>query len=1171
MAHLALALLGPFKATLNGEPILPTAGRLQALLAYLATEAPREHSRQAVARLLWPHQSDGEARTSLRYALSHLHRALQDRHADQPFLSTTRHTAQFNRDSDHRLDVDEFQALLDGPERVETLQAALRLYRGPFLEGFALDDSPAFEEWQLLHQERFRRRALVALERLATLHELRGEYGPAAATIRRHLALDPWDENAHRHLMRVLALDGHRSAALAQYDVCRQVLAQELGVELEDQTVALCAQIRSGTLPAPMGAGVEIEDDSQAPLPTLTPRSATPFVARERELSRMDAFLQAARNGRGGVVFVTGEAGSGKTALLHEFARREMLAAQDLLCATGRGAAQAGVGDPFLPFRELLQTLAGVAPGSLPGIDGVLSARRAEALPAVRAALVDAGPALLDTLVPGRALLERHQEQETLPSSPEALFQQTYHTLHRVAERYPLLLMLDDLQWADPGTVSLLFHLGRRIRDSRILIAGAYRPAGVARDRDGRPHPLAPVVREFQREWGEIVIELDRGANRAFVDAYLDSEPNALDDEFREQLHRVTEGHALFTVELVRSLRERGHLTRDATGRWVCGSPLDGRAMPPRVEAVIAQRINRLPDKERTILEVAGVQGETFEAEVVARALGADGRTILNVLADSLGRRQQLVQAVGLHRTATGQRLSRYRFRHVLFQHYLYQTLDAAQRASLHEAVGRAMEALYAGEEEPAPRLAYHFERAGLLERAAGYRLTAGRRAYRLSAHEEAIAHYRRGLSLLDRLPEATIPSRRVARLRRQLALHLALGAPLEATQGWANPAQVETYERAYQLAHRLAHHVEMDPQFLKAFYLQIKVATGRGAYRQAEHLAQQLQALGRRSDDPLALGLAHWALGISHFVQGRCPAAREHLEETLALYRRRPSRFPLLSGVDVGVNCLSWLSLTLCTLGYPEQALHRADQALALARQLDLPPSLGMALALAGCTVPAYCRQRDVVHHHARELSALAREKGLALYRAWAEIPLGWCMARAGAFEEGSARMRRGIDAWERMGTVPGQFFHLTLLAEVYDAAGEADRGMETIEEALTLVEETGVCNHEPEIHRVRGELLRARDVREAEACFRRAIVLARRQGARWWELRATVSLARLWRGREAARGAEARGMLTEICGGFSEGDALPDLRAARTLIEELAPPADGPTRRGTATHRTL
>ena len=1176
MAHLALALLGPFQATLNGQPVAAlTAGRLRALLAYLAVEAGREHSREALAGLFWPERPDREALSALRYALSNLRRAIGDPIAQPPFLQITRHAVRFNQASDHWLDVDDFtfsDREPPQPATIEQLTSTIALYRGEFLAGLALGDSVAFEEWLLLKREQFHHQALTLRQQLAALHERRGSYEPAAACTRQYLALEPWDEAAHRRVMGLLALAGQRSAALAQYDTCRQVLAGELGVAPEDGTTRLYESIRDGTL----AARKQVETVLAAPQPvplSVYPSPAALFVGREVELARLDQWLALALASQGRVVFVSGEAGSGKTALLAEFARRAMTAHADLLFAAGRGAAQAGTGDPYLPFREVLGQLTGdVEAGQAGGINSAGQAQRlSAALPVVVEALVEAGPGLLDTFVPGEPLARRAEAlapgeaawrrqleavlisrrgQPPLPGRQGRLFEQVSRLLQAVARRQPLLLVLDDLQWADLDSISLLFHLGRQLGHSRILVACAYRPADLALP-GGQRHPLQPVIHEFQREWGEIVIDLDQAEGRAFVNAYLDSEPNRLDGEFRARLHQAAGGNPLFTAELVQRLQEQGYLTRDPVGRWVAGSALDWQRMPARVEAIIAERLDRLPAEWRAVLDVASVAGEEFEAELVARVLGADERAVRHALAGPLSKQQRLVQPAGLGQTAAGQRLSRYRFRHGLFQRYLYQELDEAERASLHETVGSQLEALHQeAATDLAPRLAWHFEAAGALEKAADYCLAAGHHAYRLSAHEEAIVNYRQGLALLNRLPQPAGP----ARLRRELALYLALGRPLGAMRGWANPEQSRAYERAYELANELASQGEIGPEFLLAFYTQVMTAAAQGELEQARRLSEHLLTLASQNGSPLALGLAHSAVGASHLFRGECRLGRDHLEAAVALYRGQPGRLPFMAATDMSVNGLSWLSTALCALGYPEQGLARGREAIALARDLDLPTSQGQALALAGCSLNIWRRQRPAVEAYAAELLALAQAKELLLFREWVEIALGWCQVEAGEFELGIARMVRGTRAWQQMGTVVGHFLHLGLLAEAYGKAGQVERGLACIEEGLALRRRVGYSQYEPELYRVRGELLRSSNDAEAEQCFRCAIETARRQETRWWELRAVMSLARLGQARGAAYRQQAREMLAGLYAWFGEGFDLPDLREAQALIRELA-----------------
>jgi predicted ATPase len=300
-------------------------------------------------------------------------------------------------------------------------------------------------------------------------------------------------------------------------------------------------------------------------------------------LARLDGFLELALDGRGRVAFVTGEAGSGKTALIQEFSRRSQDICADLVVASGNCNAYTGIGDPYLPFREILEMLTGdvEAKWAAGAITSEHARRLWDSLPIVAQALVETGQARIDTFVLRAALRERmmncgqwpgktgglkrldeleENKSTTIPGAitlqQSDLFEQYTRVLQALAQRGPLLLVVDDLQWADLGSISLLFHLGRHLEGSRILIKGAYRPEEIAVGRDGDRHPLEPVVNEFQCELGDISVNVDQADRRDFMEAILDSEPNRLGSGFRQKLYKQTRGHPLFSIELLRGLQE---------------------------------------------------------------------------------------------------------------------------------------------------------------------------------------------------------------------------------------------------------------------------------------------------------------------------------------------------------------------------------------------------------------------------------------------------------------------------------------------------------------------------------------------------------------------------------------------------------------------------------------
>jgi predicted ATPase len=310
-----------------------------------------------------------------------------------------------------------------------------------------------------------------------------------------------------------------------------------------------------------------------------------------------------------------------------------------------------------------------------------------------------------------------------VPSLPQTiLFEQLADVLCALARRRPVVLLLDNLQWAEAGAVALLSHLARRMADGRFLAVGAYRPGCLAPNQNESGHSLESVVNDLRRALGDILVNLDVSDGRRLVDVLLDAEANSLDESFRDAVYQYTGGNPLFVLDLLQELKESGALVQDRAGCWVQGGSLEFESLPPRAEAVAAERVGRLSAELLGTLKVACVEGETFTVEVVARALEVGEEALVHRLSDALGRQHHLVVAQGVHRVHVGHgrqrrvlRLSRYRFRHGLIHRYLYDCLDEVERARLHEAVGKALEAVFGGHSEAAAmQVARHFEIAGL-------------------------------------------------------------------------------------------------------------------------------------------------------------------------------------------------------------------------------------------------------------------------------------------------------------------------------------------------------------------------------------------------------------------------------------------------------------------------
>ncbi|MBS3783881.1 MAG: AAA family ATPase, partial [Anaerolineae bacterium] len=984
---------------------------------------------------------------------------------------------------------------------------------------------------------------------------------------------------------------------------CRRLLADELGVEPGEETTRLYEQIRDGSFASVTRDRRSREVVSVAPVPsttTLAPRSPsfldaaetleveTPvFVARERELARLETFLDLALRGEGRVVFVTGDAGSGKTALVQAFARRAQQVHPHLIVASGDCNAYTGIGDPYLPFRQILESLTGDVEARWAA--GTITTERARRLwsilPVTAQALVEHAPDLIDTFVPRGTLLERvalHQQAASVDTaalhgvpgiagadhtgwlgrlaerleqhlsgvsilSPHqlAIFEQYSRVLRALGRQVPLVLMLDDLQWADAGSIHLLFHLGRQLAGRRLLIVGIYRSEQVAIGRDGDQHPLEPVIDELQRSFGDVTIDLGQAESRNFMEALLDSEPNRLGRAFRAMLYWQTRGHPLFTIELLRGLQQRGDLAQDTEGRWVAGPTLDWETLPGRVEAVIAGRVGRLDEPLRAALRVASVEGERFTAEVVAQVQGTDEQEMLRCLSRQLDRRHRLVQAESIQRI-DGRTVSRYRFRHILFQRYLYDTLDEVERVHLHERVGMALEGLYGAEEEVeevAVQLALHFRKAQLADKAIHYLQQAGDKAVQVSAYPEAISHLTLALDLLESLSDS--PERAERELALQVSLSMARMGGIPSPE-WA---------RAVTRARELSHQMGKTSQFCRVLGEMSILHYVRAEYLQARELAEEALRVAQQADDPLLVALGHWYLGFISFGRGEHLAARAHLERMISFYDPEQHHQAYLSmrGSDPGVSARAYHASCLWCLGYPEQAAERSQEALALARALDHPFTLADVVCFGGCVLNQMRRDAPALKEDAEELMGISEGMWSPSFLGQGTAFLGEALAELERVEAGIEQIHEGMVISQSIDARCFLSATLAALAKAQAKDGQPEVALATLSDALAMVEETDERYYEPELLRLRGKLsLTQGDEAEAEASFHKAVRVARRQRAKSWELRSTVSLCRLWQKQRKQEKAWQR--LAEIYSWFTEGFDTPDLREAKALLEELA-----------------
>lgn len=493
------------------------------------------------------------------------------------------------------------------------------------------------------------------------------------------------------------------------------------------------------------------------------------FVSREQELQRLSTFLRKALNSETQVCFITGEAGTGKSSLIDEFVFQSERLDEKLLFTRSNCNAQTGISDAYIPFRIILGMLIG---DNANAITTKNAQRLSKVLKVSGRVLVEIAPELIGTLIPGmnlvaalarmgaqeRGLLRGLEDQAIAAEKNQndieqsQIFLQYTALLRRLSEEYPLVIILDDLQWVDAASNALLFHLVRELRACRILFVGLYRPSDVAAKRNQERHPLEQTLNEIKRIYGDVRIDLDKTTQQngqTFVDALINSQPNNLSRAFRAALFERTGGHALFTTELFRSMQERGDLSLDTDGRWQESPQLNWDEVPARVEGIIEERIARLSNDLREILNVACVEGQDFTVQMIAKIQGIKERDILNKLSHELERCHHLVQETGevqLRETI----LSRYTFNHALFQVYLYSILSRAERRILHAEVAETLETLYSEQTEMiAVQLAYHYTEANKSEKAATYLQRAGEQASKLGEFHQARTFFNQALAAI--------------------------------------------------------------------------------------------------------------------------------------------------------------------------------------------------------------------------------------------------------------------------------------------------------------------------------------------------------------------------------------------------------------------------------------
>jgi class 3 adenylate cyclase/predicted ATPase len=857
------------------------------------------------------------------------------------------------------------------------------------------------------------------------------------------------------------------------------------------------------------------ESGATSRLDVAQPRGLTPLVGREQEVGLLVERWEQVKAGHGHVVLLTGDPGIGKSRLVQML--KEHVAHEPHTRWECR-STEYSHNSALYPLTDLFQRILQWQQDETPD----------EKLGKLEAALSQYRLPLEETVLlfaPLLALPVPANRYPPLNLSPQRQRQKTLETiiaiLLELAEQHPVLFIIEDLHWTDPTTLELLGLLLDQTPTASLLVLLTCRP-------------------HFQPAWhhrsylSEITVNrLSHAQVEQIVTGMTDGKtfPAAV----LQQMIEKTDGVPLFVEEITKAILESGHL-KEVDGHYELTRSLSTFAIPATLQDSLMARLDHLISA-KGIAQLGAAIGRQFAYDLLQVVSQLDEVTLQRELS-------RLVEAEIVYQRGVPPQ-AYYFFKHALIQDTAYESLLKSTRQQYHRQIAHVLEAQFPETAETQPELlARHYTEAGLTGQAVAYWYKAGQRASERSAHVEAIAHLRQGLQLLQTLPET--PERR----QQQVDMSIALGASLIATKGYAAPEVGETYTYARQLCQSLEdpYQLSLVLRGLWSYYLM------RAELQTAHTLGEQLLTLAQQAQDTVLLVAAHRALGTTLFFLGTAASAHTHLAQGMALYNDQQHRAQaFLYGENAGVVCRSHAAWTLWSLGYSDQGLARNEEALTLAQHIVHPPSLSYALGMA-ILFHQFRREVRVTKERAKAVINLSKEQGFAQWMALGAILHGWALVQQGQVKEGIEQINQGFMNYHATGAETGRPYWLALLAEAYGIRGQPEAGLTVLTEALTLAETTGERWYEPELYRLKGELLLHQlsdNHPEAESCFHHALDIARTQQAKSFELRTATSLARLWQSQ--GKREEARQVLGDVYGWFTEGFDTADLREAKALLDEL------------------
>jgi class 3 adenylate cyclase/DNA-binding winged helix-turn-helix (wHTH) protein/predicted ATPase len=979
--------------------------------------------------------------------------------------------------------------------------------------------------WPTAHEDDAQRAVHAGLEMLSALADANRRLGQLysvdlAMRVAVHTGLVVVGEMGGGGRQEQLALgatpnEAARLQALAQPDTVVISAATHALVQGYFTTTDLGVQTLRGVARPVQVYQVHHESGAQHRFEVARRRGLTPFVGRETEVAVLGERWQQVREGMGQVVVISGEAGIGKSRLvqsLYERIAHEPHMRLECRCSPYHQHSA------FYPLVDLLERTM-----SLDRSDS--AAIKWSKLKATLASLQlpEEDPVPILAALLSIPLGDTH---EALSLTPQQQRQRTLTTLLAMvmacAEQQPVLLVVEDLHWVDPSTHEFLDLLIDQVPTLPLYVVftcrPAFRPPWGLRTR----LTLLQLVRLSHQQVEDMVQRFTGGKD--------------LPSDVVHHIVTRTDGIPLFVEELTRSVLESGVL-RETAEAYELSVPLPALSIPITLHDSLMARLDRL-GTAKGMAQWGATLGRQFSYAHIQASSQRDEEVLqrdLKLLVDA-----ELLYQRGVPPHAT------YQFKHALIQEAAYESLLRSTRQYYHQRIAQVLTIQFPDTVHTQPELAaYHYTEAGLHEEAIAYWQQAGRVAQERSAHAEAIAHLNQGLQLLMTLPESG------ERDQQELTFCIDLGKSLTATKGWGALEAESTYARAWELCQQtgdILQHVAVLWGLSSGYVV-------RADFMKHHEVGAWFFSLADQRSNATLLMVAHYITGINLFHTGEYVTGLQHLEQAHALYdpRQRPTHVTL--GVDTGVFALSYSSHVLWGLGYPEQAVQRSGEALALAQEVHHPFSIALAQAYTAM-LHQFRQEPHAASEYADRALALCTEHSLAYYLAWATIIQGWALAEQDRLEEGIAQMQQGLTAFQATGhrfrlRFP---YYLVLLAKAYGHSGEVEKGVRLLDEAFAAMQQTGEHVWEAELHRLKGELLLARptaDYTTAEACLHQALEVARRQQAKSWELRAATSLARLWQSQ--GKGTAAHDLVAPVYNWFTEGFETADLQDAKALLAAL------------------